>query len=168
MFSSIVLLSIAYAVLAILLLNVGFFSRIRLGWKLGLCLLTGCFLFIHFSTLRELLGWPTGAPLPEKFLLIAAEINEPDKETGTPGNIYVWATEIVDRTPVGKPRAYEVEYDKSLHEKINLAKAGQRKGIPQIGEVPERPVTLFSLRTTSNTVEEIEIYSLPDPVLPEK
>ena len=168
MFASIIFLSIAYAVLAILLLNIGFFSRIALGWKLGLCVLTGCFLFVHFTTLRDLLGWPTHTPLPPKFLLLAAEINEPDKETGDPGNIYVWATEIVDRTPVSTPRAYEVEYNKGLHEKLNLAKTGQRKGIPQIGEVPDRPVTLFSLKTTSSLTEEIEIYALPDPVLPEK
>ena len=115
-----------------------------------------------------MLGWPTSAPLPEKFLLIAAEINEPNKETGEPGKIYVWATEIIDRTPTRTPRAYEVEYNKSLHEKLNIARTGQRKGIPQIGEVPDRPVTLFSLKTTSTLVEEIEIYALPDPVLPEK
>lgn len=168
MFSSIIFLSIAYALLAILLLNIGFFSRIGLGWKLVLCAITGCFLFIHFSTLRNMLGWPTSAPLPEKFLLIAAEINEPNKETGEPGNIYVWATEIIDRTPAGTPRAYEVEYNKSLHEKLNIARTGQRKGIPQIGEAPDRPFTLFSLKTTSSLVEEIEIYALPDPVLPEK
>ena len=168
MFTSIIFLSIAYAVLAILLLNIGFFSRIGFAWKLGLSVLTGCFLFIHFGTLRDLLGWPTQTPLPPKFLLLAAEINEPDKETGDPGNIFVWATEIVDRTPASPPRAYEVEYNKSLHEKLNLAKTGQRKGIPQIGEVSNRPVTLFSLKTTSTPVEEIEIYDLPDPVLPEK
>ena len=168
MFTSVLLLSIAYAVLAVLLLNVGFFSRISRWFKLVLCLLVIGFYFVHFTSLRDLLGWPTQAVLPEKFLLIAAEINEPNKETGDGGSIYIWATTIRDRSPVGPPRAYVVDYDKALHEKLNIAKTGQRKGIPQLGEVTERPSTLFSLKTTSSTAENIEIYDLPDPVLPEK
>ena len=87
MFSSIILISIAYALTVILLLNIGFFSRLAVAWKLILCLLTGCFLILHFTALRDLLGWPTETPLPERFLLIAAEITEPDKETGDPGSI---------------------------------------------------------------------------------
>ncbi len=168
MFSTIILMSIAYALLALLLLNIGFLSRLSVWLKLVLCIITGCFMIVHFNLLRDMLGWPTQSPLPARFLLLAAEINEPDKETGKNGSIYLWATEIVDRTPVGKPRAYELPYHQPLHEKLNVAKNGQRKGIPQIGEVPDRPAVLFSLKTTTSLAEEIEIYELPDPVLPEK
>lgn len=168
MFSTIILLSIAYALLALLLLNIGFLSRLNVWLKLVLCVATGCFMIVHFNLLRDMLGWPTQSPLPQRFLLLAAEINEPDKETGNGGSIYLWATEIIDRAPVGEPRAYELPYHLPLHEKLNVAKNGQRKGIPQIGEVPERKAVLFSLKTTTSLAEEIEIYELPDPVLPEK
>lgn len=168
MFSTIILMSIAYALLALLLLNIGFLSKLNTWLKLALCIATGCFMIVHFNVLRDMLGWPTQSPLPHRFLLLAAEINEPDKETGANGSIYLWATEIIDREPVGEPRAYELPYNQPLHEKLNVAKNGQRKGIPQIGEAPERKAVLFSIKTTTALAEEIEIYELPDPVLPEK
>jgi len=59
MFSAIILMSIAYALLALLLLNIGFLSKLNAWLKLALCIATGCFMIVHFHVLRDMLGWPT-------------------------------------------------------------------------------------------------------------
>ena len=102
---------------------------------------------IDFS-LENLLGWPSGQPLPDKFQVHWVEIREPDKKTKEQGAIYVWATnssEFYKKDGLndwrklfmsfqsydpGEPRAYRLSYSKEDHKKaqqaIELIKGGSK------------------------------------------
>jgi hypothetical protein len=48
-------------------------------------------------------GWPSPHALPERFVLLAAVIEEPTQE---PGALYVWVNAIENGKPAPQPRAY--------------------------------------------------------------
>jgi hypothetical protein len=84
----------------------------------------------HYRLLEELQGWPSSAPLPDQFRLLAHEVVEPDQVSGAPGRILIWAQ------PVGAPhpRVYRLPYDKVLHEQLTEAAERQANGRAQRGE----------------------------------
>ena len=87
-------LIVSYTLLAVLLLAMLLYSRIHWGIKAVIVALVSTFYPISYFSLMTLLGWPTATKLPDRFRLVAAEVYEPDKSQGSPGEIYLWVTSL--------------------------------------------------------------------------
>lgn len=83
---------------------------------------------------ESLEGWPTANPVPPTFELLGAEINEPDKLRDDPGGIYLWIRAGDDP----RPRAYELAYDRKLHEDLHAARQRMQRGVRQVGSAQGR------------------------------
>ena len=127
---TLLLLTLAYVAVAILLLNLGFRSHWRWQIKLFAVLITAAFYIGTWYGLKHLQGWPVDKSLPAEFRLISEYIQQPDKQRGTDGAIYLW---VIDQAGDAdrQPRAYRIPYQLSLHEDIARATA---RGRPQIGK----------------------------------
>jgi hypothetical protein len=126
-------LSVAYAVIAALLLVVLVYGRLHWSFKAVAIVLISAFYVVSFAGMRGLLGWASADRLPVSFKLLAARIVEPHSLEGDPGSIYLWVEELdEDNRPSGIPRAYRVPYDDSLAERTHAAeneiKAGRSQG----------------------------------------
>src|SRR5208282_4057499 len=111
----IIWLSIAYALLGILLLVICVFARIPWPVKAGAIVLTSAFYVVSFFAMRGLLGWSSIDPLPRKFKLLDARIVEPHSLEGDPGAIHLWVEALDDDNfPSGVPRAYRLPYNARL------------------------------------------------------
>ena len=136
--SDIILLSIAYALLGVLLLVVCIFARIPWPLKAGLIVLTSAFYVVSFFATRGLLGWSSTDPLPPKFRLLGARIVEPHSLEGDPGAIYLWVEALDDDNfPSGVPRAYRLSYNVRLAEKTEAAVRASAEGKPQGGRTAD-------------------------------
>ncbi|MEJ2394028.1 MAG: hypothetical protein P8045_12455 [Candidatus Thiodiazotropha sp.] len=171
MTESILLLVLAYVALTALLAAALIRARLHWSLKLLLVLTATCLYFVSYQGWRQVQGWPAGSELPPRFLLHAAVIDEPDKSNGKPGVIFMWVSSLVNGRPAGHPRAYQVDYDKALHTDLQDALRNMRNGVVQLGRVSSAPGPAGLPRDYTQMGERrerIEIYSLPDPALPEK
>jgi hypothetical protein len=131
-------LTLLYVVIAALLL----IACLRTHWsrwiKIGMIVLVTGSYFVANVTFDEMQGWPTASDVPEKFVFHWAVIEEPNKDKGTDGAIYIWASALDDHHPDSVPRAYKLPYLKDAHSTINDAIRRARAGSRQIGSA-ERP-----------------------------
>jgi hypothetical protein len=160
--SDIILLSIAYALLGVLLLVVCVFAKVPWPVKAALVVLTSAFYVVSFFATRGLLGWSSADPLPPKFKLLAARIVEPHSLEGDPGDIHLWVEALDDDNfPSGVPRAYRLPYDAHLADRTEAAIRATADGKPQggrtadfgtgqggVSEATAREVTPSSITTT--------------------
>lgn len=161
----------AYVLIAVLLLSLNLYSNWSWKVKAGAIVITTAFFVISYLSFPPLLGWPTTQGPPERFKLVAVQVEQPDKVTGDEGAIYLWVTQIEDLTAYGQPRAYKLPYSDLLHEAVIKASAKLKKDIPQLGELTEgsmRTDIQDTSRAGVETVNPIEFYDLPDPLFPEK
>jgi hypothetical protein len=134
----IIWLSIAYALLGVLLLVVCVFARIPWPVKAGAIVLTSAFYVVSFFATRGLLGWSSTDSLPPKFKLLGARIVEPHSLVGDPGTIHLWVEALDDDNfPSGVPRAYRLPYDAHLAEKTEAAVRASANGVPQGGRTAD-------------------------------
>ena len=161
--STILALSIAYAMLGVLLLTIFVFARIPWPIKAGAIALTSAFYMVSYYETRALLGWSSIDSLPPKFKLLSARIVEPHSVEGDPGAIHLWVEALDDNNfPSGVPRAYRLPYDAKLAEKAEAAVKASANGRPQggrtadvgtgeggEGQVTAREVTPSSITTTA-------------------
>jgi hypothetical protein len=89
--------------------------------------------FVANVTFDDMQGWPTAREVPEKFIFHWAVIEEPNKDRGTDGAIYIWASALDDNHPETIPRSYKLPYIKDAHSTINDALRRARAGNRQIG-----------------------------------
>lgn len=138
------------------------------AWAKGLLVVavTGLY-FWSDAALEGVWGWPSRHALPERFVLLAAVIEEPAK--GREGALYVWVNAIENGKPVAQPRAYQLPYAKDLHALLGEAMKKVRQGVSQLGTAePKRgPKGLSWLRPGSDE-QNVKIRDLPAPQLPEK
>lgn len=168
---AIIFVFLGYAGLALLLLNLGLYTRWPVWVKTGCILLFGLLAITTYGAMNDLLGWPTRRDLPERFIFVSAWVDEPAKQGAAGGSIHIWAIDNIRFGPGGVPRAYTLDYDRSLHQQINEANQRSRLGIRQIGRIKPGDATRPARTTTSRFARDasiIEIYDLPDPELPEK
>jgi len=131
-------LSIAYALLGVLLLVICIFARIPWPLKAGVVVLTSAFYVVSFFATRGLLGWSSIDPLPPKFKLLGARIVEPHSLDGEPGAIHLWVEALDDDNfPSGVPRAYRLPYNARLAEKTEAAIKASADGKPQGGRTAD-------------------------------
>lgn len=100
----------------------------------------------HYQMLQALQGWPSNAPVPDEFRLLAFEVSEPDRARDRDGEILLWLRD----TDGGNPRAYRLGYNKALHQQLIEAGRLQAEGSPQIGQrvrQAERPRTDHPITT---------------------
>ena len=162
----------AYIIVALLLVSLNLYTRWSWRVKAALVVIVSAFYLVTYFSLPPLLGWPADETLPKRFNLVAVYVQEPDKSTGAEGEIFLWATDMAKGPRGAEPRAYRVPFSGELHQKVVEAGNKMRKGLPQLGELseeplsrPDRPTDAF--RGGQDSVA-IEFFDLPDPLFPEK
>lgn len=163
-------LTVAYVLLAVLLLSVNLYSKWSWQVKSILIVITSIFYGVCYFSFPPLLGWPTSQTLPSHFQLLSSEIRQPDKLSGNEGAVFLWLKRIEDITDYEPPRAYELPYSKNLHTKIIGAQIKIRHGIPQLGEYEDDPDLQESAyaEETGKKSMDIQFYDMPEPLFPDK
>jgi hypothetical protein len=134
MTATLLAISAAYVVLALLLLALGLTSRFAWWIKAAAIVVTSLFFVEAFFATSSLLGWPGGGRLPAKFELLWARVREPDAKSVDAGAVYLWVEEMDDNNvPVGVPRAYELPYSRALADRSLKARDEIMAGKPQAG-----------------------------------
>jgi hypothetical protein len=191
-------LSIAYALLAALLLVIALRARIPWPVKLALVLVTSAYYGVAFFRIEGLSGWSASAPLPSQFQLLWARIVEPNPLDRDPGAVHIWVEDLDSANlPSGQPRAYRLPYSTALAAKVQAARDEILKGHPQGGRAadygagngqpaPEGPSDVSTFRPAAapggdpasggpldlsfltGESGNIEFAPLPAPILPAK
>ena len=166
---SILLLVAANVVVLALLMLVLLFSRLHWVLRLLLVLLVCGSYWIAYQGWDRAQGWPSSNSMPEKFLLHGAVIEEPNKEKGVTGTIFIWGTDLSTYQPAEQPRAYVMPYSKKLHSAAQEALRQMRNGELQLGTVlPELSAKQIADGNAGETPSLIEFSNLPKQALPEK
>lgn len=164
-------LIISYILIAFLLLSLNLYSKWSWPIKAGSILLVSVFYVISYFSFPPLLGWPTSdSNLPERFKLIAAHIEEPDKITGNEGAIYLWVSDMTAARKSREPRAYKLAFNTNLQKKVVEANAKLHKKLPQLGEAMEDG-NIGEVKDTTQGGQvsvNLEFFDMPDPLFPEK
>lgn len=137
-------------------------------WSKALLVLAVTGLYVHAdNALEDVWGWPARTALPERFVLLAAVIEEPTKTS--PGALYVWVNALEKGKPAQRPRAYKLPYSKDLHSLLSEGMKKARQGVTQMGTAEPKagPKGLSWLRPGADE-QNIKIRDLPSPQLPEK
>lgn len=171
-------LIVSYAALAVLLLVMVLYTRFHWAIKAAVVVLVSVYLPVSYFSLVGILGWPTYGKLPDRFRLVGAEVYEPDKAQGTPGEIYLWVTALSERAGRTTPRAYKLPYSPVLHSKISDAEKGMNSGVEQMGEVigsdeetasgPPRVAADLSRTSELTKTLDIEFTPFATTILPTK
>ena len=160
-------LILSFAALALLCVLALLWSRWP-AWLKGI-LVVGVTVFYFYadSVVHQLSGWPSPDALPERFVLLAAVIEEPS--TRTDGALYVWVNAIDDGKPTAQPRAYRLPYSKDVHSMLNEGIKKVRQGVSQMGtSEPKVGKGGTSWLRPGNDEQVVKIRDLPVPQLPEK
>ena len=128
-------LSLAYALLGVLLLLA--VTRAHLPWlvKAAAVVVTSAFYVIAYFRIEGLLGWAAHEDLPAQFQLLWARSVEPNPiAAGSRGAVYLWVEELDEANlPSGVPRAYRLPWSSALARKIEAARGEIMNGRPQGG-----------------------------------
>ena len=139
-------------------------------WIIKSIIITSATLFsiVVLFSLKDFIGWPSKSTLPQEFQLHWAIIDEPSKVKKTEGAIYMWVTAL-DKENKSKslPRAYKINYTRKNHKEIMKGLISLGDGIQQKGEKVKSKENIDIDEDLSN-LQEIVIYELPKPLLPEK
>ena len=182
MTGSVILLSIAYAAVAALLLNLSLATRYA-GWIKGASVLLVTGLYVgSWSGLNGLMGWATPAVLPEEFRVMWIAMDEPDKKTRESGHIYFWVRELDEAgLPMGAPRAHriiwsedaaeaaeealkQIEEGELLNGRLSHNLVSQQKEVEEGVEYAGDP----SVSGTGGERPNFEFVRVPPPALPPK
>src|SRR5260370_2920223 len=127
-------ISIAYVVMAVLLLCMGLTSRFAWWIKGVVIVITSAFFIESFFATKSLLGWPGTGQLPHRFQLLWTRVVEPDPKVADPGAIYLWVEELDENNfPSGTPRSFKLKSSPPLADRSNKAKDEIMAGNPQEG-----------------------------------
>jgi len=160
-------LILSFAALALLCVLALLWSRWP-AWLKGI-LVVGVTVFYFYadSVVHQLSGWPSPDALPERFVLLAAVIEEPSARTD--GALYVWVNAIDNGRPTAQPRAYRLPYSKDVHSMLNEGIKKVRQGVSQMGtSEPKVGKGGTSWLRPGNDEQVVKIRDLPVPQLPEK
>jgi hypothetical protein len=138
-------------------------------WLKGLLALgiTG-FYFWGYTSVHSLLGIPSTDALPERFVMIAAIVDEPRPKFA--GALYIWITPIEEGQGVLQPKAYKLPYSRPVHEMIVEGMRKGRDGVNQMGVAEAKPGNGkgSGWLKPGNDEQEVKIMDLPTPHVPEK
>ena len=160
-------LTLAYVVLAVLLLNLNLRSRWHWTIKSTAVVITSAFYILSYLALQGLLGWPVRQKPPRHLELVAVHIQEPDKQAGEDGWIYLW---LKPQAHNQAPRAYAFPYTSAFHEVALSAAKKLDRGIRQLGEYEKQPEGVMAKVEDSSRLGQefvpIVFYDPPDPLFP--
>ncbi len=160
-------LTLAAAALAFLCALALLFSHWPRWMKALLVLGVTVFYFHADSALHHLSGTPSADALPERWVLLAAVIEEPSAKTA--GALYLWVNALENGKPVREPRAYRLPYTKDLHALLDEGMKKVRQGVSQMGSAEPKPGRQgLSWLRPGNDEQQVKIRDLPLPQLPEK
>jgi hypothetical protein len=115
-------LTLAYALVAALLAYLLLLSRLHWVFKALATVATVALIPLTFLGVGELRGLPSDGPIPSNFMLLWAQVVEPNLLQGEEGRVFLWLQTLDDGNyPVGQPRAYQLPYSDDL--KIKLSEA---------------------------------------------
>jgi hypothetical protein len=158
---------LSFAALLLLCLLAVLWSRWPVWLKGVLVAGVTVFYFYADDLVHRMWGWPSPDALPERFVLLAAVIEEPT--TKSPGALYVWANTIENGKPLAQPRAYQLAYAKDLHALLNEGMKKVRQGVSQVGSSePKAGKRGASWLRPGSDEQVVKIRDLPTPQLPEK
>jgi hypothetical protein len=135
MTTTLLAISAAYVVLALVVLSMGLTSRFAWWVKATTIVVSSAFFVEVFFASKSLLGWPASStPLPSKFQLLWTRVVEPDVKAGNRGAIYLWVEEVDgNNVPSGLPRSYRLPYSVKLADRTLKARDEIMAGNPQEG-----------------------------------
>ncbi len=164
------LLTFLYVAIAILLLVLCLATPWRRWLKVLMILVVTSSYFVANYTFEDMLGWPTPRMLPEKFLVLSAVIEEPNKEKGIDGAIYIWISPLDSNRPSVVPRAYKLPYLKENHSQLSEAQRKSRQGIRQVAIVERGGGGSGGsfLKANADNKVKLKITDAPATRLPEK
>lgn len=138
------------------------------AWLKGLLVVgVSVFYFYADDAVHGLSGWPSADAMPERWVLLAAVIEEPNAKTK--GALYVWVNAIENGKPVPQPRAFVLPYAKDLHALLNEGMKKTRQGVSQMGTAePKAGKRGVSWLRPGSDEQVVKIRDLPSPQLPEK
>ncbi|MBT9486420.1 MAG: hypothetical protein IV093_02815 [Rubrivivax sp.] len=159
--------SLSFAALVLLCALALLWSRWP-GWLKGLLVAGVTVLYFYGnSVVHDMWGWPAADALPERFVLLAAVIEEPTAKSA--GALYVWVNALDNGKPSAQPRAYQLPYTKDLHSLLNEGLKKVRQGVSQMGTAqPKAGRKGVSWLRPGSDEQEVKIRDLPSPQLPEK
>ena len=161
-------LVLAFAALLLLVLLALLWSRWP-GWMKGVLVAAVTALYFYGNdAVHQIWGVPSSDPLPERFVMLAAAVDEPAGRH--PGSIFMWISVPREGLTKLEPRAYRVPYTKALHEQIEAGLRKGKDGISQMGTAEAKAGNARGpgwLKPGSDE-QEIKIRDLPSPQLPEK
>ncbi len=138
-------------------------------WLKGLLALgvTG-FYFWGYAGVHSLLGIPSTDALPERFVMIAAIVDEPRPKFD--GALYIWITPIEEGKGVLQPKAYKLPYSRPMPEQIVDDMRNGRAGVNHMGVAEAKPGNGkgSGWLNPGNDEQEVKIMDLPTPHVPEK
>ena len=162
-------LTVSFAVLLTLAALALLWSAWPAWCKTLLAVGVAAFAFFGHEAVRELGGLPANEPLPARFVMLAAAVDEPTNKGG--GTIFLWVSEIVEGRSGLAPRAYRIKYSKSLHTQIDEGLKRTKDGVSQMGTAEIKLAGSKSglgwLKPGADE-QEVKIRDLPSPQLPEK
>lgn len=127
-------LSLAYVMLAVLLLVAVVYARLPWLAKAAIIGTTSAFYVFAFFRIQGLLGWSSYESLPPRFELLWAHVVEGNVVDDEPGAIHLWVAKIDDKNlPSLVPRAYVLPYSAALAKSVSKARTEIALGHPQVG-----------------------------------
>ena len=133
---TIAILSLAagFIFISVLLLLLNLRTDYHWSIKAGMIGIASLFYLITLITLPAFYGWPTLDPLPQKFRLLAHEIDEPANDSDK-GAIYIWISSL--NSDQARPRAHQLPYHPELHSRLTAAQKRIEFGHTIAGEISD-------------------------------
>lgn len=127
------LLTLAYVAVAALLLNLNLATPRRGVIKVAAIALVTALYVGAWHGHKALLGWASDEPLPERFRLHYATVEDPDKASRTPGTIYLWVSSLDGPAGMREPRAYRIKWNPETARSVLDALAEVERGVAMEG-----------------------------------
>lgn len=123
----------AYVALGTLLLSLHLYSNWNVWIKAAATIVLTGFYYVTYVSYPQLQGWPLATErLPSRLYLLGIQTVEPN-------SIYLWARDLDQGFGNKRPRAYELPYSKSLHQRASRAGRKLRRNIAVMVEIDPLP-----------------------------
>ena len=176
--SGVWLLTLAYVAVAALLLNLNLATPRRGAIKVIAIVLVTALYVGAWQGHKALLGWASDDPLPERFRLHYATVEDPDKASRTPGTIYLWVSSLDGPAARREPRAYRITWDAETARAVldalaeverGVAMEGSTKGLSETGRVRMvEPAERAQADDAGASPGKLDFRPVPTPALPPK
>lgn len=140
MTQTILILTGAYALVAVMLALLLIVARLPLTLKIGATLATAALVPLTLHAIEDLRGIPSESALPPFFKLHWARVVDPNPLRNEPGSVFLWVEELdAENYPSGLPRAYRLAYDPALVNKVEVAMGKIAAGEEVAGSISDVP-----------------------------